>query len=58
MKDNTEIRNGVNIEKNRVRKMLMRIIFTENANQKTKETGDSEMVTKLQKIIEEEVKCL
>jgi uncharacterized membrane protein (DUF106 family) len=58
MNNNVEIINEVTIDKKRVKKMLMRIIYAEKINQKTKEANESEMVTKLQRIIEEEVKCL
>ena len=50
--------NGVIIEKKRLNKMIFRIIGAEKVNQKLKNDNDAEMVTKIQRIIEEEVKCL
>lgn len=50
--------NGVVIEKKRLNKMIFRIIGAEKVNQKLKNDNDGEMVTKIQRIIEEEVKCL
>lgn len=50
--------NGVIIEKKRLNKMIFRIIGAEKVNQKLKNDNDAEMVTKIQRIIEEEVNCL
>ena len=58
MKSNTEVRNGVTIEKKRFTNMMHRIIIAEKRNQRTKELNDSDMLAKIQKVIEEEVKCL
>ena len=57
MKHETEEVNGVILEKKKFTRMMHRIIIAEKKNQKTKEFGDSEMVTHIQKIIEEEVRC-
>ncbi|MDK2824229.1 MAG: hypothetical protein PWP71_2147 [Clostridia bacterium] len=51
-------KNGVDIDLTKVRRIIMRIILEERNNVKTKECSDSQMVDKLQKIIEEEAKCL
>ncbi|MBZ4646661.1 MAG: hypothetical protein JG777_2150 [Clostridia bacterium] len=58
MENEIEVRNGVTIEKKRVYKMISRILLAERINHKTKDKNESEMVTQIQKIIEEEVKCL
>jgi len=58
MKGSTEVRNGVTLEKKKLTNMMHRIIIAEKRNQKTKELNDSEMLAKIQKVIEEEVKCL
>ncbi len=50
--------NGVILEKKRLNKMIFRIIGAERVNQKLKNDNDAEMVTKIQRFIEEEVKCL
>lgn len=50
--------NGVVIEKKRLNRMFIKIIGVEKVNQKLKNDNDGEMVTRIQRIIEEEVKCL
>lgn len=55
---NIVIRNGVEIDMRKVKRMIVQIIGIERNNAKTKEANDSEMITKIQKIIEEEAKCL
>lgn len=50
--------NGVVIEKKRLNRMFIQIIGVEKVNQKLKNDNDGEMVTRIQRIIEEEVKCL
>lgn len=58
MEKNTIIRNGVTIERMRLMRMVGKIILVEKINSRTKDANESEMVTKIQKIIEEEVNCL
>lgn len=51
-------KNGVEVDMTKVERMMFRIIGVEKNNAKTKERNDHEMVNQLQKIIEEEAKCL
>ena len=48
----------IEIDERKLRRMLMAIVLMEKKNSKTKQFSDSEMVSKIQKIIEEEVACL
>lgn len=50
--------NDIKVDEIKVRRMLMKILMEERKNSKTKKYSDSEMVTRMQKIIEEEVECL
>lgn len=49
--------NGVEIDVQKARRMLQRIIVREKTNIKTKQFNDTEMVKKIKKMIEEEVQC-
>lgn len=48
---------GFSIDQKKLKRMMSRIILLEKQNVKTKSCSDTEMITKIQKIIEEEVKC-
>lgn len=48
---------GVEIDKQRVKKILYRLILLERTNIKTKQYNETEMVKQIKKIIEEEVQC-
>ncbi len=47
-----------NLDDTKLRRMLMQIIFLERKNSRTKQYPDSQMIEKIQKIIEEEIECL
>ena len=49
--------NGVEIDVQKARRMLQRIIVREKKNIKTKQFNDTEMAKKIKKMIEEEVQC-
>ena len=55
MDDKTLIRNGITIDLKKVRRMMERIIFEENINQRTKAKTDSEMVNIHMNTIKEEI---
>lgn len=50
--------NNINVDEKKLRKMLMQVILIEKKNSRTKQYSDGEMVNKIQKIIEEEIRCL
>lgn len=50
--------NKTEIEPKKLKRMLIMIMGVERKNSKTKQMSDSQMVDKIQKIIEEEVECL
>ena len=49
--------NGVEIDVQKARRMLQRIIVREKTNIKTKQFNDTDMAKKIKKMIEEEVQC-
>ena len=49
--------NGVEIDVQKARRMLQRIIVRENTTIKTMQFNDTEMAKKIKKMIEEEVQC-
>ena len=49
--------NGVEIDVQKARRMLQRIIVREKTNIKTMQFNDTEMAKKIKKMIEEEVQC-
>lgn len=57
MDNSTLIYNNVEIEKNKVDRILVKLIKLEKENLKTKRFSDREMVKKIMKLIEEEVQC-
>lgn len=56
--ESNRVINGVTLDNKKLRRMLFQIVFIERKNSKTKQFSDSEMVNKVQKIIEEELECL
>jgi hypothetical protein len=58
MKMSTINFNGIEIDSDKAKFMLERIIIQETNNEKTKERNDGEMSKLLKKIIEEEANCL
>ena len=49
--------NGVEIDAEKARALLMQIIIKEKANIKTKQYNDGEMVKMIKKLIEEVAEC-
>ncbi len=49
--------NGVEIDTEKVQRMLGRLILREKTNLKTREKTDLQMVQMIKKLIEEEVEC-
>ncbi len=49
--------NGIEIDTNKVNKLLKRLIIKEKTNIKTKQYNDAEMVKIIKKMIKEEVEC-
>ena len=49
--------NGIEINIDKVDRMLRKIILREKTNLKTREKSDMEMVKMIKKLIEEEVEC-
>lgn len=49
--------NGIEVNTEKARKMLTKLIIREKTNIKTKRHNDSEMVKMIKKMIEEEVQC-
>ncbi len=54
---NARIVNGVEIDEAKAKELLRWLILTETNNAKTKEKSDQQMITTIQKKIEEVVKC-
>ncbi len=58
MSDNVIVtENGIEIDLDKVDRMLKNIILREKVNIKTKQYNDGEMVKMIKKMIEEEVQC-
>lgn len=49
--------NGIEIDTEKVRRMLSKLIVREKTNLKTREKSDAQMVQMIKKMIEEEVEC-
>lgn len=49
--------NGVEIDTDKVDRMLRKLILREKTNLQTRERTDAQMVTMIKKLIEEEVEC-
>lgn len=50
--------NNIVVDEKKIKRMLMEIMRIEKDNVRKQENSDSQMVTKIEKIIKEEVKCL
>lgn len=55
--ENTETLNQNNIDNQKLNRIVKSIITLENDNVKTRELNDEDMKKKIEKIIEEEIKC-
>jgi len=49
--------NGIEIDTNKVQRMLPKLILREKTNLQTREKTDAQMVQMIKKMIEEEVEC-
>ena len=49
--------NGIEIDTDKVQRMLSKLILREKTNLKTREKNDAQMVQMIKKMIEEEVEC-
>lgn len=49
--------NDINIDEQKLNRIIKKIIQLENDNVKTREFNDEDMKKKIEKIIEEEIKC-
>ena len=54
--DKVEV-NGIEVDTEKAKRMLQKIIIKEKNNIKTKQYNDVEMARKIKKMIEEEVEC-
>ena len=57
MTEEKVMQNNTEIDVKKAQMILKKIIVKENNNIKRKDKNDGEMVKKIQKLIEEEVKC-
>lgn len=57
MADFTPNVNGVDIDTEKVNRMLAKLIMREKTNLQTREKSDAQMVQQIKKMIEEEVEC-
>ena len=55
--ENTETSNQNSIDNQKLNRIVKSIITLENDNVKTRELNDEDMKKKIEKIIEEEIKC-
>lgn len=53
----TEVVNGIEIDTNKAQRMLQKLVIGEKTNIKSKELNDMQMVSKIKKMIQEEVEC-
>ena len=49
--------NGINIDAEKVQRLLAKLILREKNNIQTREKSDAQMVQMIKKMIEEEVEC-
>ena len=49
--------NDINIDEQKLNRIIKKIIQLENDNVKTREFNDEDLKKKIEKIIEEEIKC-
>ncbi|MGI5997227.1 MAG: hypothetical protein GYA02_04325 [Clostridiaceae bacterium] len=57
MAEQNPVVNGIEIDTEKVQRMLGKIIVREKTNLKTREKTDAQMVQMIKKMIEEEVEC-
>ena len=57
MADLTPNINGIEIDTDKVQRMLAKLIMREKTNLQTREKSDAQMVQMIKKMIEEEVEC-
>lgn len=57
MSSDASTNNGIEIDEAKAKELLRWLIFSEKKNAKTKEKSDSQMVSAVQKKIEDVVKC-
>jgi len=57
MVDLTQNINGIEIDTDKVQRMLAKLIMREKTNLQTREKSDAQMVQMIKKLIEEEVEC-
>jgi hypothetical protein len=57
MAEQNPVVNGIEIDTEKVQRMLGKLIFREKTNLKTREKTDAQMVQMIKKMIEEEVEC-
>lgn len=55
--ENIENVNGIEVDVDKAKRLIKRIIIKEKRNLSTKELGPGAMVDKIKKMIEEEVEC-
>jgi len=49
--------NGIEVDTDKVQRMLAKLIMREKTNLQTREKSDAQMVQMIKKLIEEEVEC-
>lgn len=49
--------NGVDIDTEKAKRLLQKLVISEKTNIKSKELNDMQMVAKIKKMIQEEVEC-
>jgi hypothetical protein len=57
MADFTQSVTGIDIDSEKVQRMLAKLIMREKTNLQTREKTDAQMVQMIKKMIEEEVEC-
>lgn len=57
MTEQNPVVNGIEIDTEKVQRMLGKLILREKINLKTREKTDAQMVQMIKKMIEEEVEC-
>ena len=57
MADSKQTINGIEIDTDKVQRMLAKLIMREKTNLQTREKSDAQMVQMIKKMIEEEVEC-
>jgi len=57
MVDLTQNINGIEVDTDKVQRMLAKLIMREKTNLQTREKSDAQMVQMIKKLIEEEVEC-